>query len=381
MTTPVNGYVPAQYLSPLVGSSPVVLAERNTADAWRRMKTEHPGASISPSPVSGYWSRALDQDIRNNPGRYNITDKNLSPLGQSKHGLGIRINVQGINATIAAQYGFSQFNAYTYTYTGVPSWDQSAPAAPAAPAAPVYNQPPAVVGRIAHYLNSMNLNVAKTTAASNDIPGPNYWRAVQKWGSLNGLYSQPQHPINGIPGPHTFAAEDALAARTEPPVSAPVIAPPPVIVAAPEPKPTPAPEPTPTPTTAPPVTTEPAKETPVSSTPIAPVTPITAAPAEPVYTQAELDAYAAQVQADANLNAGATGQLAGLLSTRPATRKSAYYTYSGLALLISFGPDIIVAGVLSGSSVPEFVAIVGLASSVLLKLGVAFGFVAASNTK
>lgn len=72
--------------------------------------------------------------------------------------------------------------------------------------------------------------------------------------------------------------------------------------------------------------------------------------------------------------------LAGLLSGRPAVRKRVYYAYAGAALLVSIGPDIVVAGVLSTGAVPGFVAGVALASSILLKVGTAFGFVAASNT-
>lgn len=73
--------------------------------------------------------------------------------------------------------------------------------------------------------------------------------------------------------------------------------------------------------------------------------------------------------------------LAGLLSSRPEIRKRAYYGYAIAALFISFGPDIVVAGVLADTTVPTFVAWVGLASSILLKIGTAFGFIAASNTQ
>ncbi len=50
------------------------------------------------------------------------------------------------------------------------------------------------------------------------------------------------------------------------------------------------------------------------------------------------------------------------------------------SLLVSFGPDIVTAGVLTDSTVPTFVAYVSLASSILLKIGTALGFVAASNS-
>lgn len=72
--------------------------------------------------------------------------------------------------------------------------------------------------------------------------------------------------------------------------------------------------------------------------------------------------------------------LAGLLSGRPALRKRVYYSYASAALLVSIGPDIVVAGVLTSTATPAFVAAIALASSILLKVGTAFGFVAASNT-
>lgn len=72
--------------------------------------------------------------------------------------------------------------------------------------------------------------------------------------------------------------------------------------------------------------------------------------------------------------------LAGLLADHPKARKRTYYTYASAALIISFGPDIVTAGVLSDNIVPGFVAYVSLASSILLKVGTALGFVAASNT-
>lgn len=72
--------------------------------------------------------------------------------------------------------------------------------------------------------------------------------------------------------------------------------------------------------------------------------------------------------------------LAGLLADHPKARKRTYYAYASAALIVSFGPDIVTAGVLSDNIVPDFVAYVSLASSILLKVGTALGFVAASNT-
>lgn len=72
--------------------------------------------------------------------------------------------------------------------------------------------------------------------------------------------------------------------------------------------------------------------------------------------------------------------LAGLLADHPKARKRTYYAYASAALIVSLGPDIVTAGVLSDNIVPDFIAYMSLASSILLKVGTALGFVAASNT-
>lgn len=73
--------------------------------------------------------------------------------------------------------------------------------------------------------------------------------------------------------------------------------------------------------------------------------------------------------------------LAGLLGGKPGLRKKVYYSYASAALVVSFGPDIVIADVLAAGDVPHVVAAITIASSILLKIGVAFGFVAASNVK
>lgn len=81
-----------------------------------------------------------------------------------------------------------------------------------------------------------------------------------------------------------------------------------------------------------------------------------------------------------SVDANTGAPLSGLFSGSDLGRKRAYLAYSAAALLVSFGPDIVTAGVLTNSAVPSFVAYVSLASSILLKIGTAIGFVAASNT-
>jgi len=79
--------------------------------------------------------------------------------------------------------------------------------------------------------------------------------------------------------------------------------------------------------------------------------------------------------------ANSEAPLAGLLAGNPKARKKAYTAFAVTALLVSFGPDILIAGVVSEAIIPTATAYVALASSLLLKIGTAFGFVAASNTK
>lgn len=79
-------------------------------------------------------------------------------------------------------------------------------------------------------------------------------------------------------------------------------------------------------------------------------------------------------------NANPRAPLSGLFAGNDRARKTAYLIYASAALLISFGPDVVVSGVISGNVVPEFVAYIGLSSSILLKIGTALGFVAAANT-
>ena len=73
--------------------------------------------------------------------------------------------------------------------------------------------------------------------------------------------------------------------------------------------------------------------------------------------------------------------LSGLFAGNVKSRKVAYLIYAGAALILSFGPDVVVASVLDDNIVPTFVAWIGLSSSILLKIGTALGFVAAANTR
>lgn len=72
--------------------------------------------------------------------------------------------------------------------------------------------------------------------------------------------------------------------------------------------------------------------------------------------------------------------LAGLLTGRVLTRKRAYLAYASAALLVSFAPDVVTAGVLTGHQASVLTMWAALSASILLKAGTAFGFVAAANT-
>ena len=119
----------------------------------------------------------------------------------------------------------------------------------------------------------------------------------------------------------------------------------------------------------------------VTAAPVVAAAPVIPAPATPTpvapLTASQLAALAASLpQVDSGL-----APLSGLLAGSPKARKNGYYAFAGLALLISFGPDVVIAGILTNSQVGTLDSVLALASSVLLKIGVAFGFVAASNTK
>jgi hypothetical protein len=129
---------------------------------------------------------------------------------------------------------------------------------------------------------------------------------------------------------------------------------------------------------APPVVTPPVVTPPVVTPPVVTPPPRPAAP-----TKAELDAAVEALKLAGSQATGAfpSSTLAGLFSGHPVARRRTYYIYAGVALLISAGPDVAVAGWITGHDLIVFSGIVTFATSILLKLGSAFGLMAASNTK
>lgn len=71
--------------------------------------------------------------------------------------------------------------------------------------------------------------------------------------------------------------------------------------------------------------------------------------------------------------------LAGLLSSKPGLRKNAYYGYAGASLVLSCGSDLVLYGIVTGAAITPLTASIAFATSALVKIGIAFGFVAASN--
>lgn len=126
--TPENGFVPDGDLVVLPGDG-TTMAEANTAAAFVLAQASYPSIHIpdigsAPANAAGYWSRALDEAIHADPAAYGITDPDLSPIGESPHGLGIRINVEDATEAEMAPFGFTAFNSYTYTYQGPYVWDE-----------------------------------------------------------------------------------------------------------------------------------------------------------------------------------------------------------------------------------------------------------------
>jgi len=329
MTAPANGYVPAAFLED-VGLG--ILLEKNAAAAFTRLYQAHPTLHTN-GPASGYWPRALDIAVHANPGKYGISAseaKRLSPIGKSPHGLGIRVNMSGITPTQAAQFGFIAFNAFTYTFGGPYSWDQIT-----IPAAPGLG-----LDTLAHQvINGQWGN------------GPDRKSRLASAGYDPTAVQAHVNTILGInPAPASPTAPSTQPASTTP------AQPTPTTQSTPDPKPVP---PTPTPQTTPkaPTVTQP--------------------------TKAQIAADVAQLQADSEtLSATVTdAPLAGLLAAHTKGRKRAYIVYASLCLILSFGSDLVTYGIVTGNHITTLTAWVGFSTSALLKVGTAFGFVAASNAK
>jgi hypothetical protein len=208
-----------------------------------------------------------------------------------------------------------------------------------------------------------------------NVVGHDNGRAVVVWATRHGdtiaelgngvkLSHADTYPHRAYGWSHTNGANRPTSGLTE--VDAPT--PPPTPTPVP-PSPTHLPTPDPKPTVADPIPT-PAPD-PVQH------------PATPPLTREELAAYVATLNLDAKsldtTDANATTPLSGLFAGHPIARRRVYLGYALAVLLVSFAPDVVTAGLLTGTQVPVFVSGVTLTTSILLKLGAALGFVAASN--
>lgn len=375
MTTPAKGDVPAQFL---IGIGSGIIAELNTGLAFTRLYNAHPKDVHTNGLASGYWTHQIDVEIHTKTDamrkKYNISvaeQNDLAPIGTSTHLLGTRLNFSGVSESVAAQFGFRAFNAYTFDYTGVLSWDQ-------APGAE-HNLTTDEVKRVASYLNSRNLG--RTTTANstgvNVTPGSNesnyYWE-IQRAGKIDGVYPSGDL-LNGIPGPATYAAELHYRDLTSP--AAPVAAP-----TTPSPTVAPLPDSTPVAPSAP--------SAPVSPTPPpAPVEPSKGSSPVTIPTESAAETVAKRKALIDALNADSAelaavapaGTLSGLLAAKPTVRKRFYVGYAITSLALSCGSDVVTYVSLSAHTNAVLVASIGLGTSVLLKIGAAFGLVAANNTK
>ena len=381
--SPKNGYVPADML---VEVEPSIELARDTAAAYLRAKSAAASASVALSiarPAGGYRSFAVQQDMHVHPGLYNLDPTSTAGLaapGASGHGLGNRVDINGNGRpwflAHCAQFGFDrEFGTADPGHYRFKSetWPTSGGGASSTPAVTGWH-----VGEtdFKGAYGENNLNGAKwyciepATSATKTIWGVatqygltlaqvSAWTAkvaASKWaGQLlqsgsswwdgsGTYYAGVCIALNDVAG-----ALDAYEAQQ---IAAQQAA---IIDAAPAPSPA----------------------------PIAPSQPAKAkaSPKAAALTPAQLDAYVEALKGDVEpLTASIPADtLSGLFAGHDAGRKRAYLAYAGAALLVSFGPDVITVGLLTATEVPAFAKIVSLATSVLLKVGTAFGFIAASN--
>lgn len=375
--TPKNGYVPTNLLVAVEG----LLLARDTAAAYLRMKAAAAtqGVTIAIArPAGAYRTFAVQADMHVHPELYNLdpTSKaGLAAAGHSGHGLGNRVDI-GTGRTWAiehaAEFGFDRefgandpghFRFAAETWPGDGSAPTSTPAAGWHPGqtdftggygekelhgARWYVIEPATTAAktIAGVVEAHGLALSDVTAWTTKV-------AASKWGGH--LLQAGSSWWNG--GPRYFAgvciALNDVAAILDA-YEAQVIAQ--QTETTPAVTPSPAPAPVPAKKVSPP---KPARLTP-----------------------AQAEALAASIAIDPTSapDAGITTPLSGLFAGHDQGRKVAYLIYSGTSLVLSFGSDVIMVGLLTAHQATVLGMYVSLATSILSKIGVAVGFMAASNT-
>lgn len=91
-----NGAVPAGELTYVQGS---IQLDQTVASAWFRMRSAaaRQGVDLTiAAPAGGYRSLAVQQDMHDRPGLYNLNPNStipLAPVGMSTHGFGTRVDI------------------------------------------------------------------------------------------------------------------------------------------------------------------------------------------------------------------------------------------------------------------------------------------------
>jgi len=391
---PKNGYVPE---SQLVEVEPGIQLARDTAAAYLRAKAAARADGVALSiarPAGGYRSFGTQQDMHVHPALYNLdptSTAGLAAAGHSGHGLGNRVDINGNGRpwflTHCAEYGFvREFGAADPGHYEFPG--ETWPGADGAPGSPTV-VPGWHVGETDFtgkygenelngarwYCIEPDTNNSKTIwAVANNhgvtlaqVAGWTARVAASKWG---GQLLQPGSSWWDGSGRYfagvCIALNDVAAildAYEAQQIADQVAANATALAVDPE------------------TTSEGAPGALTADNAITGLTPTPKPEPAKRLTTKQRVAEAAQLSGlpSGSVDAVPDAPLAGLFAGNPIGRRRAYFAYAGSALLISFGPDIVTAGVLTAHQTPIFVTWVSLATSVLLKVGVAFGFVAASN--
>ncbi len=394
--TPKNGYVPAAMLVPVEG----LLLARDTAAAYLRAKAAAAADGVTLSiarPAGAYRTYAVQQDMHIHPGLYNLDPTSTAGLaapGHSGHGLGNRVDINGNGRAWflahGGQFGFDrEFGSADpghYRFAGETWGSGGAASAPAATSWHVgqtnfkgtYGENELNGARwyciepdtgadktiyavaAAHGVTLDQVRAWTASVAASKWGGPLLQAGSSWWAGSNRYYAGVCIALNDVAAilsafEEQYVIDQQAAQAAEVAATAAVQAQLDATDAA-----------------IPPLTAS------TAVTPLMPSSP-------PVkLTKKQLAAYNAELTADAaklatSSDADLSTPLSGLFAGHPIARRRAYLSYAGAVLLVSFAPDIVTAGLLTGHQVPVFVSAVQLTTSVLLKLGAALGFVAASN--
>lgn len=411
---PQNGNVPSDLLVVRDG----MLLARDTAAAYDRANAASGGQLSLAKPAGAYRSLAVQADMIANPGRYNLNPASsvaLASPGHSSHGTGNRLDLATGNSWMLShggQFGFTrEFGAADPNH-----WEFAAETWPGAPAPVVVPTVPAVKGwqvgetdftgkygenelngarwyciepdtsadktiwsvAQAHGLTLDQVKGWTSSVASSRWGGQLLQSGSSWWDGSNRYFAGVCIALNDVAAildaydAQQTAAQQSAAQAAQEAATAAVAANKAQVAEAEE---------------VVKIATDTDAEATASTAQAKASTKANVSTANPrvIVSDADAKTDAAKLQPEIDSlptsDAGnSSAPLAGLLAGRTLTRKRAYYVYASASLLVSFAPDVIVAGVLTGHEADVTTAVAGLAASLLLKIGVAFGFVAASNT-